>query len=119
MIGEAISEVLKDKDCLIIFFGSVVKGNLRRTSDIDVGIYCGEKLDPLIYIKILEALENLPMLRKVDLVDLGSIENREFLSEILREGLIWKGSENLLKDLNFNRIKVVYEILQSEEGKIK
>ena len=49
MVGRAIEEALGDRDCLIIFFGSVAREDMRRTSDIDVGIYCGESLDPKLY----------------------------------------------------------------------
>jgi len=99
MIGEAISEVLKGEDCLVIFFGSVVRGDLRRTSDIDVGLYCREGLDPKLYLRIMDRIEDLPMLRKVDLIDLSAVKDPDFLENALEEGVVWKGSSDLLKDL--------------------
>ncbi len=99
MIGSAISEALKDENCLIIFFGSIVKGNFDNLSDIDVGIYCGKEIDPILYLKIEEAIENLPILREIDIVDLALVKDKYFLGKIIEEGKVWKGSEELLKDL--------------------
>ncbi len=99
MIGKALKRVLKDRDYLLIFFGSVAKGKLKRTSDIDVALYLGEKIDPLTYAKIMEAVEELPILRDMDLVDLAEIKDLSFLKEILEGGLIWKSSKDLLESL--------------------
>ncbi len=99
MIGSAIEDTLGDRDCLVIFFGSVAKGNISRTSDIDVGIYCRGGLDPTLYLRIMDRIENLPILREVEVVDLGEVKDKVFLENVLREGVVWKGSEDLLKDL--------------------
>ncbi len=98
LIGDAIKRSLK-KDCLIIFFGSVADGNLRRTSDIDVAIYCREGLSSIEYLQILDQIEGLPILRDIDLVNLCEIKDEEFLKNILERGKIWTGSKELLEDL--------------------
>ena len=99
MVGSAIEDVLGGRDCLIVFFGSVVRKDLRRTSDIDVGVYCRDGLDPKLYLRIMDRVEELPILRRVDIVDLGEVKDPEFLANVLEEGRVWKSSPDLLKDL--------------------
>ncbi|GEM_PF-945152 len=99
MISRALEKVLKDKDYVLIFFGSAAERKLKRTSDIDVAIYLGERIDPFTYAKIMEAVEELPMLRDIDLVDLAEVKDLSFLKEILEGGLIWKSSKDLLESL--------------------
>ena len=99
MVGRAIEEALEGRECLVLFFGSVARGDISRTSDIDVGVYCKEGLDPELYLRIMDRIEELSILREVDLVDLGEVKDPEFLENILKEGKVWKGSEDLLKDL--------------------
>ena len=98
LIGKAIENALK-KDCLIIFFGSILTDRFSRTSDIDVGVYCGEPLTSKEYVNILDELEKIPILRDVDVVDLATVENEEFLSSVLNRGKVWKSSEELLRSL--------------------
>lgn len=57
-------------DYKIFLFGSQAKGNALETSDIDIGIL-GEKEVPWeAMVKIKAAVEGIPTLRQVDIVDL-------------------------------------------------
>ncbi|WP_457623713.1 nucleotidyltransferase domain-containing protein [Persephonella sp.] len=97
MIGREILDVVGDR-CLIIFFGSILTDKFSRTSDIDVALYCKDGLSSKEYLQILEKIENLPILRKVDLVDIKRINNIELIENILK-GKVWKNIPELLKDL--------------------
>ncbi len=99
MVGRAVEEALGGMDCLIVFFGSVLRKDFGRSSDIDVAVYCGRELTGREYVDIMDRIEELPILRDVDLVDLAVVKDRGFVKRVLEEGLIWKGSEGLLKDL--------------------
>ncbi len=99
MVAEAIEGALGGRDLLIIFFGSVVRGNLRNTSDVDVGIYAGRCLGTEEISRLLDSFESLPMLRDVDWVDLAGIRDPDFLEKVIEEGLVWKDSGGLLTDL--------------------
>ena len=98
LIGKAVENALKN-ECLIIFFGSILTDKFSRTSDIDVGVYCGRPLTAKEYVNILNELEKAPILRDVDLIDLAEVKNEEFLSNVLDRGKVWKSSEELLESL--------------------
>ncbi|WP_457636484.1 nucleotidyltransferase domain-containing protein [Persephonella sp.] len=84
--------------CIIIFFGSIVGERFSRTSDIDVAVYCGRKLSSYEILKIKEEINKLPILREVDLVDIGSITDIKFIENIMK-GKIWKSIPELMKNL--------------------
>ncbi len=97
LIVGAFERVLK-RDFLLMLFGSFSRGKVDRLSDIDVAVYAGEPLSPKEYFELRCALEELPILRDVDLVDLAEVEDPIFLREVLK-GKVWKSSPGLLKDL--------------------
>ncbi len=80
------------------FFGSILTDKFDRTSDIDVGIYCGKPILPEIFTQILEEIDKLPMLREVDVIDIYNVKDKEFLRNILK-GKIWINIPELWKDL--------------------
>jgi len=98
LVGKAITKVLKEP--VIIFFGSLVEGGFsRRLSDIDVAVYIGRPLSSKEYWKLIGEFENLPILKKVDLVDLAEVRDKKFLKRILKTGILWRGSKESLKSL--------------------
>ncbi|NPA39329.1 MAG: nucleotidyltransferase domain-containing protein [Thermodesulfobacteria bacterium] len=98
LVEKAITKVLKDP--VIIFFGSLVEGNFsKRLSDIDVAVYVGRPLSAEEYWKLIGEFENLPILKKIDLVDLAEVKDRSFLKRVLEKGILWKGSKENLKSL--------------------
>jgi len=97
MIGKAV-ERATDGKCIIIFFGSITGKRFGRTSDIDVAVYCGEKLSSDKVLKIKEEIDKLPILREVDVVDVGSITDIKFVDNIMK-GKIWRSTPELMKDL--------------------
>jgi predicted nucleotidyltransferase len=56
-------------DSKLFFFGSRVTGQGDERSDVDVGIYGREPVPPRIWLDIQEAVEEIPVLYKIDLVD--------------------------------------------------
>ena len=51
-------------------------------------------------MRLARNIGELPILRNVEIVDLGEVTDPNFLENIPREGKIWKGSKDLLKDLD-------------------
>jgi len=98
LVGRAIERALGDR-CLIISFGSVLTDRFSRTSDIEVGVFCGRELSPKEYVKALDEIEKVSILREVDFFDLAKVKNGDFLERVLKEGRVWKSSEELLTGL--------------------
>jgi len=48
------------REALIVFYGSLVKGGFSRASDIDVAIFCKEKLSAKVLLGIEKHLRNYP-----------------------------------------------------------
>ena len=103
MIAEAIESTICD-DCVIIFFGSILTNKFDRTSDIDVAIYCKDGLPNVEYLKILDEIDKLPILREVDLINLNTAMNAKLIEEIVNKGQVWKSSKEAWRDLE-NHLK--------------
>jgi len=103
-IIKLINKHLGTDDYLLFCFGSFVKGNLQKSSDIDLAIYKKNGFFTNEFQEIKEALnEQVKTLRDIDFINLNNKEiNKDLLENILKEGVIWnegKNSKELLKDL--------------------
>jgi predicted nucleotidyltransferase len=67
----------------VMFFGSRVTGMARERSDFDVAIDGPERVEPRLLTRICDALEELPTLYRVDLVDLATVPHK-VRAEMLR-----------------------------------
>lgn len=67
----------------ILLFGSWAKGDALETSDIDIAILGEKKVPWDLMVKIRQEIDNLPTLRKIDVVDLNSVEDR-FKNSVLQ-----------------------------------
>ena len=72
----AIIERHTPKDTPVILFGSWAKGTAKKTSDLDIGILPKETLPGEAMTQIIRQVDALPTLRKIDIVDLSSVEER-------------------------------------------
>ncbi len=66
-------------------FGSWAQGRALSASDLDIALDAGRPIEPAIVQKIADAMDELPTLRKVDLVDLQAVD-REFRQRVLQQG---------------------------------
>jgi predicted nucleotidyltransferase len=66
----------------IMLFGSWARGNAQVTSDIDIGLLGPEAIDDMLLLQIQEDVENIPTLRRIDVVDLNKTDE-EFRREVL------------------------------------
>ena len=57
----------------VYFFGSRVSGKARERSDFDVGIDSDAPVEPRLFARIRTALDELPTLYRIDLVDLTCV----------------------------------------------
>lgn len=59
-----------------VLFGSWAQGNARPTSDIDIGIVGDRPVPHELMVRIRAQVDSIPTLRKVDVVDLQSVDSR-------------------------------------------
>lgn len=67
----------------VILFGSRVRGDFHRASDIDLAVEGGRITDFVIEVK-----DSASTLLEFDIVDLAATQHGEFLESIKREGII-------------------------------
>lgn len=75
------------KEYRILLFGSWVRSGATPTSDIDIAIHGPAKVDSLVMARIRQDIEELPTLRKFDIVDVHSAD-KEFRKTILKEAMV-------------------------------
>lgn len=64
------------KGTQVILFGSWANGTAQKTSDVDIGLLAKEPLPSLTMTQIINEVSALPTLRKVDIVDLNTVDKR-------------------------------------------
>ncbi len=83
----AIAENLSGFTYKAFIFGSQANKSTLKRSDIDVGIISDEEIPAYKLSKINEAIENLPMLFKVDLVNFKEVDKK--FSSIAMQNVEW------------------------------
>lgn len=81
---------VNDAPVKVYLFGSWARGEERRTSDIDVGIWSEVPLHPGLITNIRSLLEESTVPYRVDVVDLTT-SDEPFLNKVKEEGIVWKG----------------------------
>ena len=84
-----IFETLKEENVTVILFGSRVREDFSRVSDIDVGVLPGKNFDRRKLVFLKERIEDLNIPYTVDVVDLSRV-SEVFKEKALREGVVWK-----------------------------
>lgn len=74
-IKDIVSRHLDLSHYKLFFFGSRVQDRGDDRSDIDIGIEGPKPLDPVAKAEIEEAIENLPYLYKIELVDFKTVSD--------------------------------------------
>ncbi|RTH15531.1 hypothetical protein CSW25_12535 [Thermus scotoductus] len=83
----AIRPYLQGTGTRLYLFGSFARGEGRQASDLDLALLSERPLRDLLPL-LKEALEEAPVVRRVDLVDLTEAEPA-FRERVLREGILW------------------------------
>ncbi len=74
-LKEIVGQHVDLKKYQLFFFGSRVQGRGDDRSDIDVGIEGPRPLNPVAKAEIEEAIENLPYLYQIELVDFKKVSS--------------------------------------------
>ena len=81
-----IKEVIKkNKDYKFILFGSRARGDYKSTSDIDIAVE--ENIPREMQYKIMNEIDLLDIIYKIDLVFIDEKTNSELLESIKRDGV--------------------------------
>jgi predicted nucleotidyltransferase len=100
-----IFKFINKDECMIFLFGSFKKGRVNQSSDIDIGIICNEKLDPILVQRIKHELnEKVWTLREIDFIDFNSVNDIVFLKSALKEVDIWHKGKKL--KINLENLKM-------------
>lgn len=76
-------------DAKIYLFGSYSRGTEKRSSDIDIAIDVGKRLNLHERQFLWNLLDALPTLQRIDLVDMHLIPD-DMRESILKNGIPWK-----------------------------
>lgn len=89
---KTVCEVHKDLliDKKLILFGSRATGKNKERSDFDLGILSGESINFVSLYKLKDALDELPTLYSIDLVDLNNV-SASFRNEALKNYTVLYG----------------------------
>jgi predicted nucleotidyltransferase len=75
-LKEVLEENLRDVSYRAFIFGSQANKQVLIRSDIDVGILAAGAISPIYLTRINNAIEDLPMLYKIDLVDFNDVDDK-------------------------------------------
>ncbi|NCC21940.1 MAG: nucleotidyltransferase domain-containing protein [Alphaproteobacteria bacterium] len=75
-------------------FGSRARGDCRPDSDIDLAVYGDEDFSFRDYLDLAGRMDDLPVVFKIDVVDMNRLDNMALQSEIEREGVAFWEAES-------------------------
>ncbi|RTG91827.1 hypothetical protein CSW37_00430 [Thermus scotoductus] len=87
VVLRTLAPYLQGKEVKLILYGSHARGEAQRGSDLDLALLGPLPLRELLPL-LREALEEAPVLRRVDLVDLEEVDPA-FRERVLKEGIVW------------------------------
>jgi predicted nucleotidyltransferase len=88
-IRSEVARVLDGMGVRAWLFGSHAAGTARRSSDVDVAVQAdGGPVPAAAMLALRESLDEAPVLRRVDLVDLATVDP-EFAARVLSESIPW------------------------------
>jgi predicted nucleotidyltransferase len=90
VVRSLVTQALKDYPARIFLFGSRATGTARRMSDIDVAVLHDGIVPADVFARIRDLLEDSPVVRKVDLIDLAEV-GESFRQRVLLQGVEWTG----------------------------
>lgn len=82
-----VRALLAGRSYQLLLFGSRTQGRSTNRSDYDLAILADEPLPLTLMAQLRAALEDLPVLQKVDLVDVRSV-SPEFAKEVMASGVL-------------------------------
>lgn len=88
-LKDLVLKSLKDEKVKIIVFGSRVRGDSYRTSDVDIGLIPYGEIDKKKVPMLKEKIEDLNIPYKVEIVDFSEV-SESFKKEAMKGVVVWK-----------------------------
>lgn len=88
-LRQLVLGALGERDAEVYLFGSHARGDVRHTSDIDIGILPGEQFPSIFFSHLKETIEESTIPYEVDLIDLGKV-SPAFRDQVVRAGIKWR-----------------------------
>lgn len=86
-VVQAVASTMGGRHYRLLLFGSRTKGRATLRSDYDLALLSEHPIELAILARLREALEQLPILQRIDVVDLSRV-SPEFAEQVLREGML-------------------------------
>jgi predicted nucleotidyltransferase len=90
MVRRILLKRLQKYNARIYLFGSMARGEVRRTSDIDIAVLPVGNLPDGVFSQIREDLENSRVPYRVELIDLAKA-SPSFSAHVQKVGIPWNG----------------------------
>lgn len=101
-----IKKIQENNKVRMLLFGSRARGNYKENSDIDIAII--DNVNHAQKYKILDEFDQINTAYKIDVVFIQFVKNKEFIDNIMKEGIeIWKDKAFCKK--KYNKRMVIYE----------
>jgi predicted nucleotidyltransferase len=81
-----LARTILGEGATVVWFGSWVRGAATARSDLDIAVSTGAPIAPEVMGELRSAVEKLPTLYQIDLVDFGAAGSA-LRAEVLRDGI--------------------------------
>lgn len=89
-VVRVICDHVNEAQLRLYLFGSWAQGRALSVSDLDIAMDTGRPIDPSVIHKITDALDELPTLRRIDIVDLQVVDH-DFRNRVVKQGELIHG----------------------------
>lgn len=72
---QTLARTYQEQGLKLFIFGSFARGDQRPTSDLDLGVEWSGERDPRTFTRLYEAIQELPTIRKIELVDFSQVDS--------------------------------------------
>lgn len=90
-----LAEKYRGKGIRLFIFGSFARSSDHKTSDLDLGVIWSNKRIPKTFTELYRDVQELPTIRKIDLVDMEQVEEK-FKNEAMKHALFLLEEEKSL-----------------------
>jgi predicted nucleotidyltransferase len=82
-----VAEKYQKEGMTLFLFGSFATASNRAASDLDIGLLWESERKPHLFTQLYADIQNLPTIRKIDLVDMKQVD-KEFRNKVLASEIL-------------------------------